>query len=316
MLILIAGITGNIGQRCALYALSHGHQVRGLGRSPSKLPGSISTKLESFVQSKNCYDIEALDKAVTGVDAIITAYGWTMTLLLDGQLLLLRAAERAGVRRFHAASWNMDWSEQPLGLHETYDVLIAFMQVARVSSPIRPLYVFVGAFAQTFFSVPGAGALETDDNDANGYWVRKGKERMINAYGTGEEVTEWTTEDDAAAFSVELVTSDLAEKGGYYDFCSDKINLKQLKETYEKVTGKTVEWKPQIGADVAEQIASGMRKDALEKGEVYKKYLDYIGLYYMIYHVRETMRLNREQVEFPNVKRTSLEEYITQHPDI
>ena len=61
MLILIVGITGNMGQQAALAAISRGHQVRGLGRSPSKLPTSIRSNLESFITSQNYYDIAAIE---------------------------------------------------------------------------------------------------------------------------------------------------------------------------------------------------------------------------------------------------------------
>src|SRR5690349_11238420 len=83
MLVLIAGITGNMGQKLTTSLLSHGHHVRGLGRSPSKLPSSLSTQLESFIQSTAYHDIPALDKACTGVDAVICAYSGTPELLLE-----------------------------------------------------------------------------------------------------------------------------------------------------------------------------------------------------------------------------------------
>ena len=98
MLILIAGVTGNIGKYAAKYGLEQGHQIRGLGRSPDKLDPAIQDKLESFVVSKTYYDIPALEQATKGVDAVLCAYGGMPELHLDGQLLLYRATERAGVK--------------------------------------------------------------------------------------------------------------------------------------------------------------------------------------------------------------------------
>ncbi|KAF5005484.1 hypothetical protein FDECE_8062 [Fusarium decemcellulare] len=98
MLILIAGVTGLVGQACAQAAFKSGHQVRGLGRNPDKLPKDIVDRLESFVKLKDVYDIPALDEAVKGVDAIISAVHYSPVALVDGQILLLRAAERAGVK--------------------------------------------------------------------------------------------------------------------------------------------------------------------------------------------------------------------------
>lgn len=98
MLILITGITGMVGQPCAEYAISKGHRVRGIGRDPSKVPASIRENLEGFVTSSGIYDLPALDKAVSGVDAIVCAWGGAPEMIIEGQLLLLRAAERAGVK--------------------------------------------------------------------------------------------------------------------------------------------------------------------------------------------------------------------------
>lgn len=98
MLILIAGITGMCGQPCARAALSSGHQVRGMGRNPDKLHKETRSKLESFVQIKGTFDVEGVDQAVKGVDAIICAYNNMPKLIVAGQLALLYAAERAGVK--------------------------------------------------------------------------------------------------------------------------------------------------------------------------------------------------------------------------
>lgn len=84
MLILIAGITGNVGQHVAQADFTRGHQIRGLGRSPDRLSTSISSRVESFVVSKVYNDIEALDKAVKGVDAVVCAYGGMPELALHG----------------------------------------------------------------------------------------------------------------------------------------------------------------------------------------------------------------------------------------
>ncbi len=98
MLILIAGITGNIGQHTARAGISCKHQIRGLGRSPDKLDAAIHAHLESFILSQNYYDVLALERAVDGVDAVICAYAGVPELILEGQLLLLRAAERVGIK--------------------------------------------------------------------------------------------------------------------------------------------------------------------------------------------------------------------------
>lgn len=129
MLVLIAGVTGNLGSRMIDSFISRGHQVRGLGRNPSKLPSELRQKLENFVEVSSSVDVTGLEKACHGVDAVVCAYQGHPELVVEGQLLLLRAAERMGVKRFVANSWNCDWRDMTLGMQETYDPMLTFQQL-------------------------------------------------------------------------------------------------------------------------------------------------------------------------------------------
>ena len=86
------------GQPIARAALAQGHMVRGLGRSPDKLSKDIASQLESFVQTNDVFDTVALDKATRGADAVVCALSPAPELVVGGQLALLLAAERAGVK--------------------------------------------------------------------------------------------------------------------------------------------------------------------------------------------------------------------------
>lgn len=98
MLVLIAGITGFVGIPCARSAFARGHKVRGLARNIDNLPKDVRDKLEGFETMSSPYDIAAMDRAVSGVDAIICSFAAIPETYMETQLLLLRAAERAGVK--------------------------------------------------------------------------------------------------------------------------------------------------------------------------------------------------------------------------
>ena len=108
MLVLVAGATGNIGQHLLDSLTKGGYQVRALARNSPKFPVRMLEKLKSFVCSGSYYDIDALDHECAGVDTVIPAYAGIPELQLEAQLLFVRAAERAYVARFIAASWNND----------------------------------------------------------------------------------------------------------------------------------------------------------------------------------------------------------------
>ncbi|RSM12572.1 hypothetical protein CEP52_002356 [Fusarium oligoseptatum] len=216
-------ITGNLGLHLIDSLTSRGRQVRGLGRSPSKLTDEQRSKLESFVEIKNYDDIEALDKGCAGVDAVICACAGTPVMHLDAQLVLLRAAERAGITRFLAASWNCDWRQLQLGMHQSYDVCIAFYQQAKLTSTIKPIWILTGGLTEVYFSIPGHGNFSPA---YNGPWDPENK--TVDIWGTGDETWDLTTEKDAADFSAEVIQRDDAPEGGFWELHSGAYSPKEL----------------------------------------------------------------------------------------
>jgi uncharacterized protein YbjT (DUF2867 family) len=105
MQVLVIGGTGTLGRQIARRALDAGHQVRCMVRSPRKA---------SFLQEWGCeltrgdlLDPDSLDYALEGQEAVIDAAttratdgGSVYETDWTGKLNLLRACERADVRRF------------------------------------------------------------------------------------------------------------------------------------------------------------------------------------------------------------------------
>lgn len=234
MLVLIAGITGSLGQRLAHVALSRGLSVRGLGRTPDKLTTEIANQLEAFVQSTSYYDISALQTAVTGVDAVINAYAPTPVLDLDGHLLLIRAAERAGVRIFIASSWSRDWTNIKFGDFEHYNNHIAFEHQIATTSAIKPVYILSGLFANLLFTEYGPGGFDTSGN-------------AIKIRFWGSEATDkfpWSTQDDAAEWTIDILLYGKGVQsgnGGFFKIFSGVTTVKELAEVYQKVFDIQVE---------------------------------------------------------------------------
>ena len=237
MLVLIAGITGTLGQRLATTALSRGLSVRGLGRNPSSLPAYLSTRLESFVTSTSFYDIPALNLAVTGVSAIINAYAPNPLLDLDGHLLLLRAAERAGVKIFIASSWSRDWSNLKFGDFEHYNNHIAFEHQVATTSTIKPVYIITGVFADLLFTPYGPGMFTVSDSGEG-----EGKMRY---WGEGDrDVYPWSTQDDASEWTIDILLHGKGVQngeGGFFRVRSGVTCVREMAAVYEEVHGRKVE---------------------------------------------------------------------------
>jgi hypothetical protein len=306
MLVLIAGITGNMGQKLAQSLAYRGHQVRGLARSPQKLDSKLRGALESFEVCPGYEDVPSLNRACAGVDAIVCTYNMDPCLQIDGQLLLLRAAERAGIEVYVAASWNADWSNLALGKHEAYDGMVSFRHHVEMTSSIKPIYVFSGIFAETLFSIDGHGHVGTDmplvwDSDT----------KTVNIWGSGHTTWAWTSEKDAAEFTAEIVQRDDASQGGFWNVCSGAHSLRQIAEIYERQRGI------QVGINVQGTIKELETKalNARKNGDKRKFHL-YTGLFYQLLSSNGELLFQKLDNDKLPVTGTTLEGFLEQHPEI
>lgn len=256
MLVLIVGVSGHLGQQLASAALARGLQVRGLGRKPESLSPELLHKLESFVQSVSYYDIPAIEKAMIGVDAVISAYSSSPVLDLDANLLLLRAAERAQIKVFVVSSWNNDWTNIKFGDFENYDAHIAFEKHAALTSPINPVYFFTGIFADLIYSPYGPGGFE----------LTEGKGKM-SYWGNGNTVKyPWSTTEDIAAWTIEILINGKGVqegKGGFFRFRSGENTVEEFAATYEKSTGTKVDV---VNGGSLEDLEAELASDRETKG--------------------------------------------------
>ncbi|KAF4313074.1 NmrA-like family protein [Botryosphaeria dothidea] len=299
MLILIAGITGFVGIPCARAAIARGHKVRGLARNADRLPKDLLQQLESFETLSGIYDVAAYDRAVAGVDAVINTMAGFPEMIMEAQLLLLRAAERAGVKIFHATTWNMDWRRSP-GTHEIYDDLRNFAHHVEISSSIKPIYMFTGAIAEFYF------CKSPNDWDA--------KTKTFSYHGDSTFPTRYTTADDIGNYVLEAINAPDAANGGYIGVQSFEASPEDIIKAYSAAREGRVK---------ATLNCLGTVEDAkakLDHGRAtYEKrdWPNYIWYCYQ-YHIPKRS-WDYEPVDvarFANVKRTSLEEFFRQNPDV
>ncbi|MEC9029477.1 MAG: NmrA family NAD(P)-binding protein [Cyanobacteriota bacterium] len=105
MQVLVVGGTGTLGRQIARRAIDAGHQVRCMVRKPRK--GSFLQEWGCELTCGDLLDPETIDYALDGVDAVIDAAtsrpddsASVYTTDWDGKLNLLRACEKAGVKRY------------------------------------------------------------------------------------------------------------------------------------------------------------------------------------------------------------------------
>jgi uncharacterized protein YbjT (DUF2867 family) len=156
--VLVAGATGMLGSRIAHYLLAEPEaEVRLLVR-PKTLEDPVKTALLSPLLARGAEIIQgdladraSLDRATMGVNIIISAVQGGPDIIHDGQLALLEAAKRNGVRRILPSDFALDLFETPDGEHPPYDLRRA-ADKAIAASGLEHVHVLNGVFMDVFLS--------------------------------------------------------------------------------------------------------------------------------------------------------------------
>jgi len=117
---------------------------------------------------------------------------------------------------------------------ETYDSRIAFHKHVELSSSVKPVYLFTGLCADLLYTPIGPGGFDTSGpNPKLRYWGDDNKNKYC-----------WSTQDDAAAFTIEVLLKGAGVqegRGGFFRFYSGKNTIEEFASVYEKVSGTKVE---------------------------------------------------------------------------
>jgi hypothetical protein len=174
---------------------------------------------------------------------------------LDGHLLLLRAAERAQVKNFIASSWSRDWTNIKFGDFEHYNAHIAFEHQVAATSPIRPVYILSVLFADLLFTPYSPGGFDTS-----------GERPRMRYWGNGVTNSKWpwSTQDDAAAWSIDILLYGdgvQAGKGGFFKVRSGETTIEKLAIVYEKVYATKVNVAREGSVEDLEAELARLRKE-------------------------------------------------------
>lgn len=186
--ILVAGGTGNLGERIIKALIKRGADVRAIVRSGSESEKQEKlTALGAEVVIADMSDAAALESACQGVTCVVSALSGLHNVIVDAQTKLLDAAVSAGVPRFIPSDFSSDLTKIPEGENRNFDLRKEFHQYLDKSS-IAATSIMNGAFADEVlgFNTP----LYDTKNYSVGYWGDKADWEI-----------DFTTMDDTADYT-------------------------------------------------------------------------------------------------------------------
>ncbi len=222
-IIVVAGSTGNLGNRICRELIKRGAEVRAIVRASAD-PEKIDTlkKMGVTVFTVDLNNIDEIAQACAGAGCVVSAVAGLRDVIVDLQKRMLDGAVKAGVPRFIPSDFCTDYTDLVPGENRNFDLRREFKAYLD-RAPIKASSVFNGAFADILkYNTP---VLNLKDKSI-GYWGDKADWKL-----------DFTTVDDTAAFTAEVALDDSAPEK--LQIASFQISPNTLLEDMKSVTGET-----------------------------------------------------------------------------
>lgn len=219
--VVVAGATGDLGERVAGALVQKGAQVRAIVRDTTS-PGSRQ-RLHALgvMLVDSSYDPQSLKSACEGASCVVSALNGLEDVILGQQRALLEAAVAAGVSRFIPSDFSLDYTKTIPGENRNMDLRRRF-RAELDAAPIQATSVLNGAFSTVL----------TQDAP-----ILLPKIRRILHWADADQTLNFTTKDDVADFTADAALDDQAPRD--LRIAGGSISPRQLAAIASELSGKT-----------------------------------------------------------------------------
>jgi nucleoside-diphosphate-sugar epimerase len=293
-IVLVAGATGNLGERLVKALLRRGAEVQVLVRSESDINKiNMLEKLGAKVFRVNIWNVEQVSVACQGVSCVVSALAGLRDVIIDAQKVLLDSAIASGVARFIPSDYSLDFTRFSDGENRNLDLRREFHKYLDNSS-ISATTVFNGAFADL---LTGQMPLILFNQKIVLYW------------GNSNCRMDFTTMDDTAEYTSYAALDSTAPR--FLRIAGDQINPQEIKEVVSEVTGKKFHLFRAGGKGFLSFIIKIARKVAPGENELYPAWQ---GMQYMCNMIDERSRVeNLDNNLYPEISWTSVRQVLLSH---
>ncbi|KAI1472667.1 nmrA-like family protein [Daldinia caldariorum] len=289
----IAGITGKFARELASALLKYPDvTIKGYCRDPAKVPETLSSKVQ--LTKGDAFDTSAIRSFVAACDVVVCCYLGDGKLMVDGQKALIDACAEEGVPRYVASDWSLDYTKLKLGELFPKDPMIHVKAYLDAHDKVKGVHVLVGMFTEVFFS-PRFGTFDAAS-------------ATFKFWGTGEEVWEATTYQNAAEYTAAVCVD--KDAVGVKKLVGGRATIREIAESFEKVYGVKLGLESQGSVDELYKHMHELRqKDP-------QNIFSYMFLFFQYYMINGQTFLGPENDngKYPQVKPVTWEDYLRSVP--
>lgn len=223
--VLVAGASGWLGRQIAAALLARRANVRLMLRAGVMHPraGELAslTRAGAEIVDADVSVPDSLSAAVDSVSVIVSALQGGPDVIVDGQGKLAAAGREAGVRRFFAS----DYSVQFGGITEAQHLFLGWRTRARAAiaaSGLSQISTLNGAFME-MLAQPFFGLVD---------WQK----RVVAYWGADDQLYDFTTTSDVAAY-VAAAVMDESLPAGDFNIIGDTVSPRDLSGLLGEATG-------------------------------------------------------------------------------
>ena len=244
--VLVAGAGGMLGGRIAAHLSEEPDtrlrlMVRPGGRGADDVTLADLVARGAEMVEADLTDPASLDRATQSVDVIVSAVQGGRDIMVAGQLALLTAASRNGVRRILPSDFALDLFRSPPGEHANFDMRREADE-AIAATGIEHVNILNGSFMDNFLHSQFAGVFDMEKGTAT-FW------------GDGNDPFDATSVEDTARYTARAAV-DRNLPSGKFALAGEQLTFNGIIDVVEHVSGRTFERRSQgTIADLKQTIA-------------------------------------------------------------
>lgn len=222
-IVLVAGATGNLGQKIANALVKRNAEVRAIVRSSTD-PEKIASikKLGVKVFEIDFESVAEIAKVCEGVSCVVSAVAGLGDVVIDLQKRILDGAIQAGVPKFIPSDFCTDYTDLVPGENRNLDLRRDFRTYLDKQN-INATSIFNACFADILkYNTP----ILNLKGKSIGYWGNKADWKL-----------DFTTMDDTAEFTAEVALDENTPRD--LQIASFQISSKEILEDVKEITGET-----------------------------------------------------------------------------
>ncbi|NIH83514.1 NmrA family NAD(P)-binding protein [Amycolatopsis granulosa] len=292
--IFVAGATGLLGGQIVRALLDQGASVRALVR-----PGTSDEKKRSLTAGAGDVELvegditapaERLAEAIGDATTVVSAVQGGPDVIVDGQANLLRAAEKAGARRFIPSDFAIDINK----LDDGDNFMIDWRRKAaaeRTGTGIEVVSVLNGAFYEVMVGFMG---------------IVDWEQGTLSHWGDPDQPLDLTSVADTAAYTAAVALDPSAT--GTLRFAGDVVSMREFHEAVQRGSGRTLQLRHLGSAD-------DLRAEITRQAAVAENPFDYVALQYQWCMVSGKGKFDQlDNDRYPHVKPQSVADFVAANP--